>query len=391
MSSAPVLVELRFDAVRITAKTIWLFVRLRAEGGIVGTGEATLAGATPAVAAAAERAGPGLLGVALTPETVAAKLRLDTLAEAAFASAVDMALLDLAAQRGGCRLAALLAPEARTSIPLYANINRRTVDRTPGGFAKSAEEALAAGHSTVKVAPFDEVTPARCREPAFEQALEPGLARVAAVRDAIGPSVPLRVDCHWRFDRAAAERLIDAVAPVAPDWVECPIAETPETVSDLVALRRRANAHDIRLAGLETGVGVEGFRPFLEAGAYDVIMPDVKYLGGLRLFPELDRLAKSCGAVVSPHNPTGPICHAASLHAAACCGALDSLELQFDESPLFDELVGGPVAAFADGAAALPRGGTGLGVELDERVIERTRIAELSRRFGLGERQGGTR
>ncbi len=45
----------------------------------------------------------------------------------------------------------------------------------------------------------------------------------------------------------------------------------------LKRLRARANAAGMRLAGCETEVRREGFRPFLKAGAYDVMMPDVKY------------------------------------------------------------------------------------------------------------------
>ena len=63
--------------------------------------------------------------------------------------------------------------------------------------------------------------------------------------------------------------------------------------------------------------GLEGFRPFLEAGIYDVIMPDVKYAGGLRELLRIGEFAAGLGVACSPHNPSGPIAHAHSLHLSA--------------------------------------------------------------------------
>ena len=103
----------------------------------------------------------------------------------------------------------------------------------------------------------------------------------------------------------------------------------------------------------------------------------MKYLGGLARFQELAASAARHGAIVSPHNPTGPICHAASLHVAAVLPELDSLEVQFDETPLFDELVGGVVSPVVAGAAALPAG-SGLGVAIDPVVAARLRLGEAA-------------
>ena len=101
----------------------------------------------------------------------------------------------------------------------------------------------------------------------------------------------------------------------------------------------------MRQAGLEQSIGWEVIRPYCEAGGYDVVMPDVKYIGGVH---ELRRVASACadlGVAVSPHNPSGPISHAFSLQVSATLAAFDRLEMQFDESPLFDALVGAPLRA----------------------------------------------
>ena len=68
---------------------------------------------------------------------------------------------------------------------------------------------------------------------------------------------------------------------------------------------------------MEQGIRFAAFQPFCEAGAYDVMMPDVKYVGGLReMLQTADQFARH-GVRFSPRNPTGPTCHAASLQLSA--------------------------------------------------------------------------
>jgi len=357
--------------VRVTHKTVWSFVRLLAANGRVGEGEATLAGREDALLAAVDRIVPLALAEADThsPSAFADRHPPDTIQDAGVVSAIDQALWSLHAQENGQSLAQTLGVR-RDRIPVYANINRRTEDRSPEGFAASVEEAIEAGHAAFKVAPFDEVSPEVCAQGEGVTAMQTGLARVAAVRDAVGPQARLMVDCHWRFDEATARTLNEAAARLGVHWIETPLAESEANIPALVRLRRQCNVLGIHQAGLETSVRWETLRPFCEAGAYDVVMPDMKYIGGIR---EMERTAAECealGVQVSPHNPSGPICHAASLQVSASLRAFDMLELQFDESPLFDSLVGAPFADISDGHAELPPG-PGLGVGLADAVLAR--------------------
>lgn len=357
--------------VRVTHKTCWTFVRLHTEDGRIGEGEATLTGREDALLAAVENVIPLALSQATPrhPDAFSLSHAPDNIQDAAVVSAIDQALWSLHAQGNGQSLARTLGVR-RDRIPVYANINRRTDDRSPDGFAASAGAAVAGGHTAFKVAPFDEVSPSVCAQGDGVQAMQTGLARVAAVREAIGPQARLMVDCHWRFDEATARALNEAAARLGVHWFETPLPESEANIPALVRLRRHCNAHGIRQAGLETSVGWETMRPFCEAGAYDVVMPDMKYIGGIR---EMERTAAECetlGVQVSPHNPSGPICHAASLQVSASLGAFDMLELQFDESPLFDSLVDAPFGQVGDGYAELPAG-SGLGVELADGILQR--------------------
>ena len=353
----------------ISPKTRWVFVQLDDADGRRGSGEASLNGKESALAEAADRlAAHALQSSAAAPAAFAATIKPCDLAEAALVSAIYQALWDLHAQQAGVRLADALGGARRESLPLYANINRRTVERTPQGFAHSARDAWDAGFRAFKLAPFDEVDVALCAAGGGEKAMQAGLARVAAVRAQVGPACRLMVDCHWRFDEASAARLIQAAALSGVYWIECPLPEIDANLAALVRLRGLANARGIRLAGMEQGIGFEAFRPYCEAGAYDVMMPDVKYMGGLREMLRAAEAFAGFGVDMSPHNPSGPIAHAMSLQVGAAMASFDTLELQFDESPLFDSLGGGTVPARVAGSSALPAG-PGLGVQLDAGLL----------------------
>lgn len=356
--------------VPVTPATVWTFVRVRTADGLTGEGEATLLSDAAGLAAAAALLAQGVRGAPADPAARWAWSALraggrTALADAAVASAVDQALWDIEGRRRGEPIHALLGTIGRTQIRAYANVNRRTRDRSPEGFAASARKAEAAGFDAIKIAPFDDVTPATVATPDGRRAVAKGLERIAAARRALGAATELMVDCHWRLDEAAAAVIIPELARHGVSWFECPIPETPDAVVRLRALRSAANERGMRLAGCEQMVGVEGFAPYLASGAYDVIMPDAKYAGGLEEMLGIARLAARHGASISPHNPSGPVCHLATLHIAAVADALLHVETQFDETPFFTAIVEGDAALPRNGACTLPAG-PGLGARLVE-------------------------
>jgi galactonate dehydratase len=100
-----------------------------------------------------------------------------------------------------------------------------------------------------------------------------------------------------------------------------------------------------------------------------VIMPDVKYAGGLREVMRLAEAQIEAGVTFSPHNPSGPVAHAASLEVCAAVGDGGLLEHQFDESPLFEELVAGSLPRPKDGMVERAAGRLGTGIRLDLRRV----------------------
>jgi galactonate dehydratase len=199
------------------------------------------------------------------------------------------------------------------------------------------------------------------------------IERIAAVRATIGPEARLMVDCHWRLSERAASEVLRETKPLNLYWLECPVPEDEGHFAALRRLRSQANAAGVRLAGCETMVGRTGFQPALEAGIYDVIMPDVKYSGGLRELLRIGEAAARHGVACSPHNPSGPIAHAHSLHVSAHLPDFPFLEFQYDESPLFFEFVAGNLPDPRTGRSALPRG-PGVGLALGGETLRRQLI-----------------
>lgn len=352
---------------RISEKTHWTFIEVVCSDGIVGIGEASTNGMETALRAYAGMLGAHLAGLQALPNAVDHVLRdaRGGLPQRAVASAVEQALWDAQGKRLGLPVTDLLGGATRDSVPLYANINRGTDVRSPGGFATSAGRAVASGFRAIKLAPFDGVGEGAPTKDAI--AFHAGLDCIAAVCDAVGTDIDVMVDCHWRLDEPRAAQLLDFAADRNLYWVECPIAETPHRLPELRRLKQRATDLGVRLAGMEKGVSPADFQPYIAEQLYDVLMPDVKYDGGLGATRHIAEAALSAGIFIAPHNPTGPICYAASVAVSATLPNLLFLEVQFGESDLFWDLVGGAYP-FVDGSVAVSTE-PGFGVTLKPDVL----------------------
>ena len=353
-----------FRGINVTPKTNWCFLEVRTEDGRTGLGECTLANQEPLLEAEAARLAANVTGADARHRNRLARLIPHApggLVAATVLSAFDQALADLAAQRAGQPLHLALGGALRESVPLYANINRGANPRSPEGFAAAAKRAVAAGFGAVKLAPFDPLVWEDGFSPANRGAYAEGLARIAAVRAAVGSGIEVMVDAHWRFSPGGAAGLIRDVAELGLFWLECPIADA--NLPEIARLRSLTNARGMRLAGAETLAGLAAYRRMVEAGCYDVLMPDAKHAGGLEEIRRIAALAQTAGVEIAPHNPTGPVCHAHSVHLCAVIPNFLLLEVQFGETEAFFEMVEGESLRFVQGTAPLPQA-PGLGIRL---------------------------
>ncbi|GHB72895.1 hypothetical protein GCM10010331_71060 [Streptomyces xanthochromogenes] len=250
----------------------------------------------------------------------------DTFAGRTVTGGLRTAEADAAARDAGLPLADWLAeriarPVLRRTVPLYANINRALPRRTPQAAADTARRAIAAGHSTVKVAPFDGL-------PGPDR-ISRGLDIARAVRDAIGPEHTLLLDAHHLLT-------VDQLLLHAPEFSALRLGWLEDTarLDDVEGLRRVRAAIDAPLAGGEFAATPAQVLPALRSGALDVLMPDVKHAGGPLRVLRLAALAAAHGVAVSPHNPSGPVATAASAHVSALLPPDGPpLEIMFGEVP----------------------------------------------------------
>src|SRR6202042_312349 len=101
------------------------------------------------------------------------------------------------------------------------------------------------------------------------------IARVEAVRDALGPTGRIRVDANGAWDVDHARRMLAQLAPFGLEYAEQPCA----TLAELAELRRRV---DIPLAADESIRRAQDPLRVRAVGAADIVVLKVAPLGGVR-------------------------------------------------------------------------------------------------------------
>jgi len=366
--------SLRVLGVRVNQRGDWLFVRLETDAGQVGYGEVSHSGDDRAVARLlTERVAPFLVGRALdTVGTLAGALERELVSSPASLrvrrtalSGAEHALWDVFARQLDVPVHALLGGALRSTVPLYANVNRAIVDRSPQGFAIAANRAVSDGFRSVKIAPFDGLSWQEGAPYEQERLLSLGIARTEAVRAAIGSGVGLMVDCHGRFNRALALEVSRRLEPFNVAWLEDLIwrADDPSALAAIAPLISQP------LAGGEEELERRGIWQLLASSSVSTILPDVKHVGGLAEAKRIAELAEVARVWVAPHNPAGPIATRVSAELACTLPNLSHLEFAWGEADFRGALLD-PPERVVDGQLELPSG-PGFGVTLNEEVLSR--------------------
>ena len=193
----------------------------------------------------------------------------------------------------------------------------------------------------------------------------PGLERVAAVRSAVVQAVQVLVDCHSRFDANTASMIAADLMAQRVGWFEEPLQPT----TDSEDLAHVAGEVGIPVAGGESGYGEAFFSSLVRFGAVSIVMPDVKYCGGVAEAYRAGIAAMEAGAQVSLHSPAGPVSQLASAHVAAAIPGALALEYAGNEVPWRADLLT-PGERVENGRLWFP-GGTALGASLNDDLVKR--------------------
>lgn len=275
-------------------------------------------------------------------------------------SAIEQSLWDLQGQVLGVPSYELFGGRLRSNIRQYANVNRMTTDRTPDGFARSVERAIADGFDAVKMAPFDGLvaTPGPARTRQIRMAIECG----QAARRVLGPSRDLLIDVHSLLTVSEGVGILKEMEALELYWLEEVTAAEP-----LDGLATINQATTMTTAGGENVAGIEAFYRYASGGVVDVLMPDVKYCGGLLELRKVAGMAEGMGLRVSPHGPASPVGNVAAGHACVTMPNCEINEFAYAEVPWRADLID-PPESFDKGRLTIGEQ-PGFGIRLNEKIV----------------------
>lgn len=202
------------------------------------------------------------------------------------------------------------------------------------------------------------------------QTLADDIARVAAVRDALGPEGRVRVDANAAWNLDEAEHAVHALAEFDLEYVEQPCA----TIDELAELRRRIRYMGIPIAADESVRKADDPLAVARAGAADLVVVKAQPLGGVTRALEIVREA-GLPAIVSSALDTS----VGLGMGAALAAALPDLEIDCGlgtAALLAADVTGSPLMP-VDGVIAVRR------VEVDAELLDRHRATPDRERWWL--------
>jgi muconate cycloisomerase len=335
-----------------------LLVRIEAEDGTVGWGEAasaptmtgdTLGGLTAAVR---DHLGPLLLGRdAWMRPALCRALRAALIGNTGAHSAVEMALIDLAGQAAGLPAIDLVGGAVRTAVPPMWLLGNATAEQDIAEARAKEDEGFHFFKLKIGVKP-----------------LAAEIAGTLALRQALGADTPLCADANCGLTLEAARRYADETRRAQLLFLEQPLGH-----ADLTGLAALARVAPVPIGADEGIHAIADVEAHARAGAGGVSLKLIK-LGGIGAAIEAAKLCERRGLSVNVavKIAESSIGSAAAVHFACAVPAID-WGVSLTHFYLAEDLVQRPLR-LRDGTVSLPTG-PGLGVEVDEDAVSRFRLA----------------
>jgi len=267
-------------------------------------------------------------------------------------SAVDCALWDLKGRHFNAPVYTLLGGPTRTTIPAYASALGYSLD--PELVQERAQMMVQQGYQATKWffrdGPTDGVA---------------GIARnvrlVRTLREAVGPDVDIMLDAWMSWDVPYTIQMAARLEEYQPRWIEEPVL--PDKIAQYAEIRRNVR---IPISGGEHEYTRWGLKMLMDAGACDVLQPDIYWAGGISEMMKIIAIASAYDLVVIPHGHSTP----ASAHLIAAwpqttCPLLEYL-VKWNEIHQF--FLKDPLQPI-NGVVTLPTT-PGIGMDLDDAKIE---------------------
>ncbi|TJY44090.1 galactonate dehydratase [Cohnella pontilimi] len=340
----------------------WLFLKIETDEGIIGWGEPIVEGKADTVRAAVMEMSDYMIG----RDPMKIEDMFQVLYRAGFyrggpilssaISGIEQALWDIKGKFYNAPVYDLLGGACREKTRVYSWIGG---DR-PSDVGMAAKRQVELGFTAVKMNATEELH--------YIDSIgkvDAAIARIAAVREAVGKDVGIGIDFHGRVHKSMAKILAKELEPYRPMFIEEPVL--PENNE---ALKEIARYTSCPIATGERMYTRWGFKELLAEGIVDIIQPDLSHAGGILETRKIAAMAEAYDVAVAPHCPLGPIALAACLQLDTCTPNAfiqeQSLGIHYNEgSDLLDYLKDPLVFEYKDGFVKNLTG-PGLGIEVDE-------------------------
>jgi L-alanine-DL-glutamate epimerase-like enolase superfamily enzyme len=268
-------------------------------------------------------------------------------------SGVEIALWDVFGKATGRPVYQLLGGGFRKKFRAYASI---LFGDTPAETGRIARQLAAQGYRAVKFGwgPMG-------------QSEGGDIAHVRAAREGLGAGVELMVDAGLCWDTATAIRRAQQFAPFDLTWLEEPLH--PDNIEGYARLSARA---PMRIAAGEEICDVKEFQRMMDVGGIEVAQVDVTRVGGLARSKRIGWDSYERHRLCVNHSYKTGVNIAASLHFVAALPNTHYFEYCVEQGALRQTLTKQRFPVI-DGDIVVPED-PGLGVELDETVVERFRV-----------------
>ncbi len=329
----------KLETLRIGEFPNLLWLRVHTDEGLVGLGETSYA-AQSVETYVHEYVAPRVLGrdpleiEALTRSLIGYLGWRGSGVETRAASAFDIALWDLYGKVCGQPLYQVLGGASRSRVRTYNTCAGYRYIRAAGGqstrnwgldgkaegpfedldaFLHRADELaqslLESGITGMKIWPFDPYAEASegqyISAPDLERALEP----FRKIRAVVGNRMDIMVEFHSLWRLLPAQRIAQALAEFDTFWHEDPIR-----MDSLALLKQYAPYSKAPICASEILAGRWSFKDLLETGVAGIVMFDLAWCGGISEARRIAALADAWQLPVAPHDCTGPVVYAASVH-----------------------------------------------------------------------------
>jgi L-alanine-DL-glutamate epimerase-like enolase superfamily enzyme len=332
-------------------------VRLTASDGTIGissiepSATATSPGTAPELAVAIrDRIAPAIIGADPTNiHQLITKLDAATPSQPGAAAGVEMACVDLAARIYGVPIYTYLGGAMQTRVEFNGWIGMLPPDEA----AAEARRWLKAGFRSAKIK--------------VGGGVEADRDRVAAVRDAVGNAMKLRIDANTLYNAETSLKLAKLVRPF-----DLQLFEQPAPKDDLAGLARVRREGGIPIMADESVSDHASLVAVIKAGAADFIKFGIKQAGGILRASRMLATAEAAGipCVIGHGFGLDPSTIAEIMLAASSRNVLSGLECV---GPLkVVDTVATTRLDISSGNLPLPQG-PGLGITLDEAKLEKYR------------------